>query len=47
QARTDAATRYQLIALHGEQRDSATARGVALVESRLRAAGVRLPRADS
>ncbi|NUP64897.1 MAG: MerR family transcriptional regulator [Nonomuraea sp.] len=44
QARTDAATRYRLIALHGEEQGSAVAQGVALVETRLRAAGVHIPR---
>ncbi|MEQ4724499.1 MerR family transcriptional regulator [Nonomuraea sp. B19D2] len=43
QARTEAATRYNLIALHGEEQGSATARGVALVETKLRAAGIRIP----
>ncbi|MEU4409082.1 MerR family transcriptional regulator [Streptosporangium sp. NPDC023963] len=47
QARTEAATRYKLIALHGEEQGSATARGVALIETKLRAAGVRIPRPDS
>ncbi|MEV1167034.1 MerR family transcriptional regulator [Nonomuraea sp. NPDC049784] len=47
QARTEAATRYRLIALHGEEQDSAAARGVALVETRLRAAGIRIPRPDT
>lgn len=44
QARTDAATRYKLIALHGEEQGSAAARGVALVETKLRAAGIHIPR---
>ncbi|NUS05071.1 MAG: MerR family transcriptional regulator [Nonomuraea sp.] len=44
QARTDAAIRYRLIALHGEEQGSAVAQGVALVEARLRAAGVHIPR---
>ncbi|MEU2131111.1 MerR family DNA-binding transcriptional regulator [Streptomyces sp. NPDC018352] len=43
QARTEAATRYELIARHGEEEAPAAARLAALVESRLRAAGVRLP----
>ncbi|MGW4958806.1 MerR family transcriptional regulator [Nonomuraea sp. NPDC004186] len=44
QARTEAATRYKLIALHGEGQGSAAARGVALVETKLRAAGIHIPR---
>ncbi|WP_433516738.1 MerR family transcriptional regulator [Nonomuraea sp. CA-143628] len=44
QARTEAATRYELIAHHGEERGSAAAQGIALVETKLRAAGVRIPR---
>ncbi|MGV9378542.1 MerR family transcriptional regulator [Nonomuraea sp. NPDC003707] len=44
QARTEAATRYKLIALHGEEQGSAAARGVALVETKLRAAGIHIPR---
>ncbi|MFD4394485.1 MerR family transcriptional regulator [Kitasatospora sp. NPDC058397] len=47
QARTEAATRYQLIAHHGEEQGSAEARLVALVETRLRSANVRIPRPDS
>ncbi|MGW5682842.1 MerR family DNA-binding transcriptional regulator [Nonomuraea sp. NPDC003754] len=47
QARTEAATRYKLIALHGEEQGSAAARGVALVETKLRAAGIHIPRPDS
>ncbi|UBU08467.1 MerR family transcriptional regulator [Nonomuraea gerenzanensis] len=47
QARTDTAARYHLIAHHGEEQGSATARGVALVEAKLRAAGVRIPRPDT
>ncbi|MEV0403841.1 MerR family transcriptional regulator [Actinoallomurus sp. NPDC050550] len=43
QARTEAATRYQLIAHHGEEQGSATARLVALLETKLRSAGVRIP----
>ncbi|GAA3430211.1 MerR family transcriptional regulator [Streptosporangium sandarakinum] len=46
QARTDAAARYHLIAHYGEEQGSATARGVALVEAELRAAGVHIPRPD-
>lgn len=44
QARTEAATRYQLIAHHG---GSATAGLVALVETKLRSAGIHIPRPDS
>lgn len=47
QARTDAAARYHLIAHHGEQQGSATARGVTIVEAKLRAAGVHIPRSDT
>ncbi|MGI5290229.1 MerR family transcriptional regulator [Nonomuraea polychroma] len=47
QARTEAATRYKLIALHGEEQGSAAARGVALVETKLRAAGIHIPRPDT
>ncbi|MEV6040448.1 MerR family transcriptional regulator [Nonomuraea sp. NPDC052116] len=47
QARTEAATRYKLIALHGEEQGSAAARGVSLVETKLRAAGVHIPRPDT
>ncbi|KAA2254830.1 MerR family transcriptional regulator [Solihabitans fulvus] len=47
QARTEAATRYKLIAHHGEEQGSAAARLGALVEAKLRAAGVRLPRPDA
>ncbi|WP_344893800.1 hypothetical protein [Nonomuraea antimicrobica] len=43
-ARTDAATRYELIALHGEEQGSAAARGIALVENKLRSAGIPIPR---
>jgi len=42
QARTEAATRYRLIAHHGEQRQSAAARLAALVETKLRSAGVHI-----
>lgn len=45
-AGTDAATRYALIAHHGEERTPATARLTALFEAKLRAAGVHLPRPD-
>ncbi|MEV6155150.1 MerR family transcriptional regulator [Nonomuraea sp. NPDC052129] len=44
QARTDAATRYELIAHHGEEQGSAAAQGIALVEAKLRAAGIHIPR---
>lgn len=44
QAGTDAAARYHLIAHHGEERGSATARGIELVEAKLRAAGIQIPR---
>jgi DNA-binding transcriptional MerR regulator len=47
QAHTEAATRYRLIAHHGEQPESATARLAALVETKLRAAGVHFPEPDS
>ena len=47
QARTEAATRYKLIAHHGEEQGSTTARALALVESKLRAAGVQIPRPDA
>ncbi|MFD6396675.1 MerR family transcriptional regulator [Nocardia sp. NPDC060249] len=43
QARTEAATRYKLIRHHGEERESASARLSALVEAKLRAAGVYIP----
>ncbi|MFE3170854.1 MerR family transcriptional regulator [Amycolatopsis sp. NPDC059090] len=44
QARTEAATRYHLIAHHGEEQGSAAAKALALVEGKLRSAGVRIPR---
>ncbi|MEV4239173.1 MerR family transcriptional regulator [Nocardia sp. NPDC050408] len=47
QARTEAATRYTLIARHGEEQTSATTRAAALFETKLRAAGIRIPRSDS
>lgn len=47
QARAEAATRYTLIAHHGEKPTPAAARLAALFETRLRAAGVRIPRPDS
>lgn len=43
QARTEAATRYKLIRHHGEEQESASARLSALVEAKLRAAGVYIP----
>ncbi|WP_429423517.1 hypothetical protein [Nocardia sp. GAS34] len=43
QARTEPATRYRLIAHHGEEHGSAAARALTLVEAKLRAAGVRIP----
>lgn len=43
-ARTEAATRYALIAHHGEERTPAATRLTTLFEARLRAAGVHLPR---
>ncbi|MET0233434.1 MAG: MerR family transcriptional regulator [Kibdelosporangium sp.] len=47
QARTEAATRYQLVAHHREQRESAAARLTALLETKFRAAGIHIPRSDS
>lgn len=47
QARTEGATRYKLIATHGEERALAAARPAGLVETRLRSAGIRIPRPDS
>lgn len=44
QAHTDTASRYQLIAQHGQERGSVAARLTALVEAKLRTAGVRIPR---
>lgn len=46
QARTQTATRYRLIAHHGEKHESAAARLAALVETKLRAAGIDIPRPD-
>jgi DNA-binding transcriptional MerR regulator len=46
-ARTEAATRYTLIARHGEERTPAAARLAALFEAKLRAAGIPIPRPDS
>ncbi|MFC7304001.1 MerR family transcriptional regulator [Streptomyces monticola] len=43
QARTEAATRYKMIAHHGEEPGSAVARMAALIEAKLRAAGIRIP----
>ncbi|MFE7618696.1 MerR family transcriptional regulator [Streptomyces sp. NPDC057496] len=43
QARTEAATRYEMVARHGGDEAPATVRLVALVEAGLRAAGVRIP----
>ncbi|MEL5960901.1 MerR family transcriptional regulator [Streptomyces sp. CLV115] len=43
QARTESATRYEMIAHHGEEGAPSSARLVALVEAGLRAAGVRIP----
>lgn len=42
QARTETATRYRLIAHHGEEQDSAAARLAALVETKLRSAGIHI-----
>ncbi|MEU8635488.1 MerR family transcriptional regulator [Amycolatopsis sp. NPDC048633] len=47
QARTETATRYRLIAHHSEGPGTAAARLAALVEAKLRAAGVQLPRPGS
>ena len=46
-ARTEATTRYTLIAHHGQEPTPAAARLAALFETRLRAAGIRIPRPDS
>jgi len=46
-ARTDSAARYSMIAHHGEEPTPAMVRLYALFESRLRAAGIRIPRSDS
>ncbi|GGL19265.1 MerR family transcriptional regulator [Nocardia jinanensis] len=46
QARTDTATRYTLIAHHGEEQTPTTVRLAALFESKLRAAGIHIPRPD-
>ncbi|MFE3316917.1 MerR family transcriptional regulator [Nocardia sp. NPDC059195] len=47
QARTEAATRYTLIARHGEEQTPATTRGAAVFETRLRAAGIHIPRPNA
>ncbi|MGW4242139.1 MerR family transcriptional regulator [Nocardia sp. NPDC004722] len=47
QAGTDAATRYTMIARHGEDQTSATARATAVFENRLRASGIRIPRPET
>lgn len=47
QARTEAATRYTLIAHHGEEQTPAAARLAALFEAKLRAARIHIPRPDS
>ncbi|NUW45930.1 MerR family transcriptional regulator [Nonomuraea rhodomycinica] len=44
QARTEAGTRYMLIAHHGGERTPAAARLAELFEAELRAAGIRIPR---
>lgn len=46
QARTDTATRYTLIARHGEDEIPATMRAAAIFETKLRAAGVHIPRPE-
>ncbi|MEU8900862.1 MerR family transcriptional regulator [Nocardia sp. NPDC048505] len=47
QARTEAGTRYKMIADHGGEQAPGGVRLVALVEARLRAAGVYIPRPDT
>lgn len=47
QARTDTAARYAMIARHGDQPTPAMARLSELFESRLRAAGIRIPRPNT
>ncbi|MCF1647538.1 MULTISPECIES: hypothetical protein [Streptomyces] len=47
QARTQAATRYKPISQHAAEQAPASARLTALVETKLRAAGVRVPGPDS
>ncbi|MFC9662548.1 MerR family transcriptional regulator [Nocardia sp. NPDC127606] len=44
QARTEAATRYEMIAHHNQDETSAPGRLAALIEAKLRAAGVYIPR---
>ncbi|MBL1075967.1 MerR family transcriptional regulator [Nocardia sp. 2] len=44
QARSEAATRYQMIAAHNKEQETAAGRLTALVEARLRAGGVYIPR---
>lgn len=44
QAHTETATRYRLVAHHGEKYGSAAARLAALVETKIRAAGIDIPR---
>ncbi|UGT52732.1 MerR family transcriptional regulator [Nocardia asteroides] len=44
QARTEAATRYQMIAHHNQDADTAPGRLATLIEAKLRAAGVYIPR---
>ncbi|MGW0183330.1 MerR family transcriptional regulator [Nocardia sp. NPDC003345] len=46
QARTETATRYRLIAHHGEVHNSAAARLASLVETKLAAAGIDIPRPE-
>ncbi|MBM7495001.1 DNA-binding transcriptional MerR regulator [Micromonospora luteifusca] len=46
QAHTEAATRYTLIAHHGEEPSPAATRLTALFEVKLRAAGIRIPRPE-
>ncbi|MEV0110757.1 MerR family transcriptional regulator [Nocardia sp. NPDC050799] len=43
QAHTETATRYRLIAHHGEEQNSAAGRLASLVETELRAAGIDIP----
>ncbi|MFI1990484.1 MerR family transcriptional regulator [Actinoplanes sp. NPDC020271] len=47
QARSDAATRYTLIAHHGEEPTPTAERLTALFEAKLRAAGIHIPRPHS
>ncbi|MFD4402495.1 MerR family transcriptional regulator [Nocardia sp. NPDC058499] len=46
QAHTETATRYRLIAHHGEKQNSASGRLALLVETKLRAAGIDIPRPE-